>query len=308
MAEPLFQLLRELVDYAGLFPPAKLPLDRVVRNFAEYSRSDERWMLGRLIVRLDDLLPLSQIGPKYQLPQETAWRLSCLLPNVEANPLRSAAQVMQQFNQRHTLSNSFRAVIDTVEVKVTSLTEAESVAAAIPAGVRVFCELPFESAASLAPALPQIKNRTVGAKFRTGGVTADLIPDQEELLKALTACVSAGASFKATAGLHHAIRGEYPLTYEQNSECANMHGFLNLLTATLILCEDATRLQLALEALNETDRAVFSVADDHWRWNGVRFSAQAVQHMRHQALISYGSCSFIEPVEELQSLGLLLPR
>ena len=45
-------LLAGVIDYAGLFPPATLPLDEAVRNYARYRREPEGWMLGRLVQRM----------------------------------------------------------------------------------------------------------------------------------------------------------------------------------------------------------------------------------------------------------------
>ncbi len=50
MKESLRQFLTGLVDYAGLFPPAELDLDRAMSNYLTYLGSDDRWMLGPFIV------------------------------------------------------------------------------------------------------------------------------------------------------------------------------------------------------------------------------------------------------------------
>ena len=51
----------------------------------------------------------------------------------------------------------------------------------------------------------------------------------------LIACRRHGVTFKATAGLHHAMRGSYPLTYERASESGTMFGFLNVFLAALFV-------------------------------------------------------------------------
>ena len=48
-------LLSEVVDYAGLFPPAALPLPAVIKNYEEYVPSENNWMLARLILPADRL-------------------------------------------------------------------------------------------------------------------------------------------------------------------------------------------------------------------------------------------------------------
>jgi len=50
-AAGLRQLLAHVIDYAGLFPPAKLPLDVSIRQFARYRTDAAAWMLGRLSSR-----------------------------------------------------------------------------------------------------------------------------------------------------------------------------------------------------------------------------------------------------------------
>ena len=39
MIEPLRILMSKLIDYAGVFPPAGLPMKTSVRNFSDYQRS-----------------------------------------------------------------------------------------------------------------------------------------------------------------------------------------------------------------------------------------------------------------------------
>ncbi|HTU92442.1 MAG TPA: hypothetical protein VMF69_20340, partial [Gemmataceae bacterium] len=60
MFASLRALLTELIDYAGLFPSTRLPLDQAIRDYARYRRENDAWMLGRFIIpasRLEDLEP-----------------------------------------------------------------------------------------------------------------------------------------------------------------------------------------------------------------------------------------------------------
>ena len=95
-----------------------------------------------------------------------------------------------------------------------------------------------------------------------------------------------GVAFKATAGLHHALRNTDPDTgFEQ-------HGFLNLLAATGAALDGADEARLVTLL---ADRDAARVAD------GVRALTPAVR----EAFRSFGTCSVTEPVEELTGLGLL---
>src|ERR1700737_4853376 len=54
-------LLENLIDYAGLFPPAKLAMQPAEEHFKTYCDSEHAWMLGRFIVPASRLPSL--IGP-----------------------------------------------------------------------------------------------------------------------------------------------------------------------------------------------------------------------------------------------------
>ena len=64
-------LLTGIIDYAGMFPPANLPLDEALRNYLRYRSEPESWMLGRFIcpaarlAELDAYRGLFQEGPPF---------------------------------------------------------------------------------------------------------------------------------------------------------------------------------------------------------------------------------------------------
>jgi hypothetical protein len=129
------------------------------------------------------------------------------------------------------------------------------------------------------------------AKLRTGGVRADLYPDEDELAAAVLACVAAGVAFKATAGLHHAVRNTDPTTgFEQ-------HGFLNLLAAVDAAQRGAGSREVAA-LLAERDAAAVAT-----RVAAVDGRAGPVRDAFH----SFGTCSIDDPRTELTALGLLDP-
>ena len=70
-------LLSNLIDYAGLYPPASLPLDQVSQNYERYLGARESWILNRLV------LPAAKL-PEVQLGD--SWRVS-LLVEEEPGPL-----------------------------------------------------------------------------------------------------------------------------------------------------------------------------------------------------------------------------
>ena len=121
--------------------------------------------------------------------------------------------------------------------------------------------------------------------------------------------------FKATAGLHHPLRCMRPLTYEPNSPEAMMHGFLNLFTAAAIAWSAArsggasSRRTVLATCLADRERANWHFGEDALTWSGdeepVRIDLDMLRAVRSNFALSFGSCSFEEPMQELRELDLL---
>jgi hypothetical protein len=142
------------------------------------------------------------------------------------------------------------------------------------------------------------------AKIRTGGITAEAIPRSPDVVRFIAAASRANVPFKATAGLHHAMRGVYPLTYKANSPLAPMHGFINLFIAAALLRAGVAETE-AQAALDESDPAAFQFGPGSVRWKERRLPIEQIRSTRGQFALSFGSCSFQEPLQDLQALRLL---
>ena len=118
----------------------------------------------------------------------------------------------------------------------------------------------------------------------------------------MVACQREAVPFKATAGLHHAVRSEYRLTYELESPKWMMYGFLNVFIAAAMLYSGESE-ETALAVLEETDRSAFRFEGDAIEWRGKRITTQQILASRAEFAISFGSCSFREPVDELAHLA-----
>ncbi|TQN30948.1 hypothetical protein FHX37_0837 [Haloactinospora alba] len=131
--------------------------------------------------------------------------------------------------------------------------------------------------------------RPLGAKVRCGGVHESAFPTVEELADFVLTCVRNGVPFKATAGLHHAVRRTDPTTGFIH------HGYLNLLLAAAI----------AVDAGGEDDvRTVLSLTDEQRLVRAFsEVTPQVADHCR-RLFVSYGSCSTRDPVADAQRLGL----
>jgi hypothetical protein len=136
-----------------------------------------------------------------------------------------------------------------------------------------------------------VREAGAGAKIRCGGAAG--VPPVAAVAAFVAACRDAGVPFKATAGLHHAVRA------------GEAHGFLNLLAAAVFAhAEGLTAAELE-PLLAEEDPAAFVVAADGLRVHGFAADAEAIAEARAELFIAYGSCSVSEPIEDLTALGIL---
>lgn len=287
MRAVLRSLLSERIDYAGLFPPAALPMADAVANFASYRESDDAWVLARFVLPVVRLEEFEGVAAPHL--RGAPWRLAALAQPTDADAIRA-------FNGRMT----GRAHIDTVESRAATV---EDVAALAPlAALATTCvEIPIHD--DPAPLVAAIAAHGLRAKVRTGGVTAESFPSASEVARFLVACVQHRVMLKATAGLHHPLRGEYALTYDAHSARATMFGFLNLLLAASFARQgmDAAVLE---ELLEEREPGAFRVTDDVVAWRGHALAAVALTSDRDGFAVSFGSCSFREPLDDLSALSL----
>ncbi|HVA56977.1 MAG TPA: hypothetical protein VNF92_03745 [Gemmatimonadaceae bacterium] len=293
----LTALLERAVDYAGLFPPASLSMEAAVHAYDEDRRGAAAWMLGRFVVPASRLEAFDAAGREI-LPASAAesWALSALVSADAAVDMRS----IHAFNDRHRDVRHGAVYVDTVEIRASHCAEILA-AGEIVSGFDAFIEVPvLEDPDSLIAAVGEIGAK---AKIRTGGVTADAIPAERHVVRFMRCCLEHGVAFKATAGLHHPLRAEYPLTYEAKAPRGTMYGFLNVLLAAALMCQggdDAAVLAL----LDERDPSAIQLEGDRLRWREVVLTAEALHAARHHAL-AFGSCSFREPVDDLRRLGML---
>ena len=136
------------------------------------------------------------------------------------------------------------------------------------------------------------------AKIRTGGLTPDAFPSSSDIADFLRRCAAHGVAFKATAGLHHPVRCVRPLTYAPDAPRDTMHGFVNVFMAAALLSR-------AEAILGDDDPKAFAFDDDTASWRGHAVLTDDLTKLRDGFAISFGSCSFEEPVNDLKELGWL---
>lgn len=117
-------------------------------------------------------------------------------------------------------------------------------------------------------------------------------------------CLAANIPFKPTAGLHHPIRCLKPLTYEKDAPEDTMNGFLNVFLAVGFLKQNFQRSTIH-KLLEDEQAENFTFEDDGVLWRKHFLSTTQLRTLREKNIISFGSCSFDEPVKDLQEIGIL---
>ncbi len=284
------ELLAGLIDYAGLFPPAALGMRDAVHAFAQYRAGADAWALGRFVVPAARLAEFSAEATAL-LTEGNPWRLSVLAGIADA-------EMIAQFNGSHV----GRAVIDSIEAKATTIDEIHALAAMAGAERLVYVEIPLGG--STDALIDAMATHGLRAKVRTGGVTAEAFPAALAVAHFLVSCARAGVACKATAGLHHPVRGEYRLTYAHDAASGTMFGFLNVMCASMLI-GDGLPMQDAVALLDERDPTAFHVSDDGIRWRDWLVPVADIRAARARAANSFGSCSFEEPIHDLKQLAML---
>jgi hypothetical protein len=324
-------LLEGLIDYAGLFPPASLDMKTAVAKYAGYLASEHRWMLGRFIVPVTSLGEFRKAFASVHSPELAVasaedlndqslllfgnlagasagfnlgsnsvppWRLSAIAAS------ESDLAAIERFNSEYFVP----ALVEAIEVKASSIDDVRRIRPLIPEGVMAYFEIPVDSRPELFHMIAAVNAR---AKIRTGGVIEAAFPAAEQIAHFIIHSAAERLAFKATAGLHHPLRCVKPLTYQANAPTGMMHGFLNLFLAACAYRELGEKLNLSdlLALLLNESPWKFSFRNDGVTLNAgpneLSISANAIRRARDSFAISFGSCSFEEPIEDLRSLHLL---
>lgn len=306
--------LSNLIDYAGLFPPAALALPEAIANYGRYRQHPDRWMLGRFIVpagRLDELSTIA--GASFTTDDPYSFSIlgrggrdsDDFLAGLQADLAALAA-----FRQRH--GPAVRTDVFETRLPPGDHSPAALQHLLVSAGHLLAPLTPYYEATpsqdwhgTIATTIEAIAHHNqsaehpAGFKLRCGGVEAAAFPTPAQVAFALVTARDWGVPMKATAGLHHPIR-----RYDESVQ-THMHGFLNLFGGGILAHVhnlDQTAVQTILKDENS---AAFTFSDDTFAWQHLSATTEQITHLRTTALISYGSCSFDEPRQDLQVLALL---
>ena len=290
-------LLESVIDYAGLFPPANLHLRDALRTYAGISSGPHAWVVDRFVVPAGMLKQIERCAPAGSVEPSTIGSLS-LLVGKEPTPVIGQIDRIRRFRE-------YRGTVRITAVEFSPLepAEIERSAPEIPADLEAFFEVSLDQGPADRDArLAAIATAGACAKVRTGGVTAEAFPRATDLAQFMVACVDAGVSFKATAGLHHVLTGRYPVTDNSSSPQTNMLGFLNVaVAAALIQCAHID-LKETVDVLRESSAGAFTFTNDRLMWKDRSVQGSDVVKSR-RFFRGFGSCSLRVPLTELEAVG-----
>lgn len=293
-------LLSEVIDYAGLFPPAKLNMQDSVANYLRYKQGPEKWLVSRFACSAAKLPDLARELVEH--PEE---------PFVPVTVIGSASTDRKSWE--HALTHDSEAMnkflddvedhadIEAFEIRVPDHAHLESWIADLHGfgEADVFVELPWDAAMDDSLSL-LAETQWLRAKARTGGLEASAFPSSGHVAGFIQQCANLDVPFKLTAGLHH------PLPRLDEATGGRMHGFLNILTALAVhQAQELSRAEIAA-ILEEEDASAFAFTDSDIAYRDMRASIDDAEEVR-EVFVSYGSCSVEEPLQDLAAMGLLEP-
>ncbi|WP_433054927.1 hypothetical protein [Dactylosporangium sp. CS-033363] len=270
MSNAVPPLLTALVDDAAVFPPGSAPLAEAVPAHANHRRSWYAQLIGPLLLPLADRGGATSDTEVGLIGEPGA--LETTLGDLPPGTRQLESPVAKRGEDPRPGIERLAALMRKSEEPWQWYLEVP-LAWGLMSGLDAIAALRAEG-------LP------VAAKFRTGGLAAELFPSPADLASVICACRDRDLPFKLTAGLHHAVR-------HTDAETGLVHhGFLNILAAVLG----------AADGLSPADLTVILSTTEP-----MPLAAQVQPHLERERplWVGFGSCSVQDPVDDLVALGLL---
>ncbi len=307
-------LLDGIIDYAGLFPPARLASNEALKEYRAQREADTSWILGRFICPVSRLEQLSQLNS--DSGSRSVLAVSAIVGSGETagESLQALQSDLTRIARVAWIDKSLR--VEALEIKVPEAlavdsrgldeflgNAAELFSASLPRLRSCFWEIPrgadwprvLDRAAAMLQSLHSASVEEApfwGLKMRCGGLDAAAFPSVNELATVLETCLRFGLLFKATAGLHQ------PLPHPDPATGAAAHGFFNLFAGALLRrAGKLTRPQLG-ELLADENPRHFRFEEGELGWKESSITLSDISSGRKH-FISFGSCSVQEPLDAL---------
>jgi hypothetical protein len=315
-----------IMDYAGLFPPAELPMEQAFRNYVRHRAEAEAWMLSRFVCpasRLVELAPFhdelsdqskpvpfsvlgTSTGKASEFPTCVAEDLEAVAAFAERHAGLVNVEVMEFRLPQEVVSAQDSTAVREVLDSCADLIEAKGPVRLVPyyesrlgADWRASLSAVLQGIAAHNAASTRKRCQPAGFKLRCGGLEAAAFPSCEQVAVVVSACRDAGVALKCTAGLHHPLR-----RYDPGVQ-AMMHGFLNVFAAGVLVGAGHLDVDFLQALLEDESADSFFFNTEGFAWRGLRATNEQIAAARKRGILSFGSCSFDEPREDLRALGLL---
>lgn len=320
-------LMNGIIDYAGLFPPAKLPMADAIRNYLKYKNGVHEWMLSRFICQP------KRFGELEKYRDEFGTAGQPLHISVLGRGGKNSEDFLQGLEEDMNLVKEFaeggdiefgayevrfpeEILEESNPVRISEFLNkvSEMIESGIPDGIMPFYEgaLRGEWIKSIEALIEGISYHNVfvqskqfdkyhlaGYKLRCGGADQSLYPTPEEVAHVILTCKRHQIAMKATAGLHH------PLRHFNKAEQLKMHGFLNVFGAGILAQYHDLNIHEIAAIIEDENSENFAFTNSDFRWKHLSVTVNQIEGARKERMISFGSCSFDEPREDLRELGYL---
>ncbi len=297
--------LGELIDDAGLFPPARLPLPEAVAAHERAAATDAFWIVGRFVVpgtRLAELAAALDAAPE-------ALEICAIVEPREGRADEALASLAAR------AATSPRIALEALETPLGAIAGStdderlERLLAALDAAPfermpALYVEVAAgggdapEGILALRRARERAPRRELYAKLRCGGQSPGAVPDAAAVAAFIWEANRLDVPFKATAGLHHAVRGA-------GGGGAAGHGFLNVIGAAVLARARGLDRATVEAVVSEREPGRFELGERRFAWAGIGADAAEIGDARARFVHSFGSCSLEEPLDDLRALGML---
>lgn len=301
MKGSLDALMSAAIDYAGMFPPAKLALADAVSEYLDLRSGANSWIVDHFVVGSSKLVELEA---ELRLQASQRDKMPAVTLSLVGSPLEDGASASKTLDRDIARIQDSTAKVEAYEVKVPSDTHLNSCLRAIKKSglldldIPVYLEFPWNSDMSDAIYEAVSVLEEIGFKARTGGTEATAFPTVQHVADFIVNMASLDMPFKFTAGLHE------PLRYDDSELIVTRHGFLNVMLASaLALTQDLNHKEIT-EVLELTDPKQITFGDEHIQALGFQIEPEDLEDF-WQSFGGFGSCSIEEPIAGLKRLGYL---
>lgn len=324
MRKSIRSLLAESIDYAGVFPPARLSLNHALENYVRYLDDPQAWLMARFACpagRLLELDPPAKVFKDVRPTQRATGRFAhrvAVVADVSENAKQFRDDLLHdvrnivEFDKTH----SNYAKVDALELKLPADMDTSSSGPVVDLlnsvchqldmaelnPINVIVELRPqqrpEGVLTMLDALETIRDDRCCLKIRTGGLPRDDMPSADQLAFFIDACRTSRVRWKATAGLHA------PLSRYDDEDQLWHFGFVNVFAAAVFASKRRITQEHMKLILTENSGDAFNFSDTLISWRDHELTIPEIEEGRAHSILSFGSCSFEKPRDGLRELML----